>query len=89
MLKYDSSGYKTLGKLGLAIINQEETDWSQVLLFQPKKSIVTGVNISSEFIFLVHQNNEMSFKYDKNSMWRIRYDSQHDFRPAASPAQGH
>ena len=87
MLKYDSSGYKTFGKLGLAIINQEETDWYQVLLLQPKKSVVTGVNISSEleFIFLVHQNNEMSFKYDKNSMWRIRYD----FCPAASPAQGH
>ena len=58
-------------RLGLAIINQEETNWYQVLLFQPKKSIVTGVNISSEFIFLVHQNNEMSFKYDKNSMWNL------------------
>ena len=86
MLRYDSSGYETLGKLHLAIINQEETDWFQVLLFQPKKRIVAGVNISSEFIFLVHQNNEMSFKYDENSMWRISIMT---LRPASSPAQGH
>ena len=50
--KYVSSRYETLGKLGLAIVNQLEADWYQLLLF-----IVTVVNISSKFIFLVHQNN--------------------------------
>ena len=50
--KYGSSGYETLGKLGLAIVNQLEADRYQLLLF-----IVRVVNISSKFIFLVHQNN--------------------------------
>ena len=55
--KYRSSGYETLGKLGLAIINQEEADWYQLLLFRPMQSTVTVVNITSKFIFLVHRNN--------------------------------
>ena len=55
--KYGSSGYETFSKLGLAIINQEEADWYQLLLFRPQQSIVTVVNISSKFIFLVHQHN--------------------------------
>ena len=55
--KYGSSGYETLGKLGLAIINQEEADWYQLLLFRPMQSTVTVVNITSKFIFLVHRNN--------------------------------
>ena len=78
-----SSGYETLGQLGLAIINQEEADWYQLLLFRPKQSIVTVVNISSKFIFLVHQNNYMSIKDDDNSRWQIRYDSQDDLNDFA------
>ena len=39
--KYGSSGYETLGKLGLAIINREEADWYQLLLFRPQQSIFT------------------------------------------------
>ena len=55
--KYVSSRYETLGKLCLAIVNKLEADWCQLLLFRPQQSIVTVVNISSKFIFLVHQNN--------------------------------
>ena len=39
--KYRSSGYETLGKLGLAIIIREEADWYQLLLFRPQQSIFT------------------------------------------------
>ena len=81
--KFGSSGYETLGKLGLAIIDQEEVDWYQLLLFKPKQSTVTVVNITSKFIFLVHRNNDISFKDDEDTRWRIRFDSPDDLNDFA------
>ena len=36
--KYGSSGYETLGKLGLAIINREEADWTSSSSSDPSRA---------------------------------------------------
>ena len=80
---YGSSGYETLNKIGFAIINQEDSDFYQLLLFRPEQSTITLVNISRSFIFFVHQNQVISFTDEGNIRWRVCFDSQDDLNDFA------
>ena len=80
---YGSSGYETLNKIGFAIIDQEDSNFHQLLLFRPEQSTITLVNISRSFIFFVHQNRVISFTDEGNIRWRVCFDSQDDLNDFA------
>ena len=74
--KYESSGYESLGKMGLAIIGKKESNCYQLLLYRGKQSAVTVANISPRFNFRVQQDNYASFVDEGNKSWTVCFDSQ-------------
>ena len=74
--KYESSGYESLGKMGLAIIGKKESNCYQLLLYRGKQSAVTVANISPRFNFRVQQDNYANFVDEGNKSWTVCFDSQ-------------
>ena len=74
--KYESSGYESLGKMGLAIIGKKESNCYQLLLYRGKQSAVTVANISPRFNFRVQQDNYASFIDEAKASWTVCFDSQ-------------
>ena len=74
--KYESSGYESLGKMGLAIIGKKESNCYQLLLYRGKQSAVTVANISPRFNFRVQQDNYASFVDEGNKSWTVCFDFQ-------------
>ena len=74
--KYESSGYESLGKLGLAIIGKKESNCYQLLLYRGKQSAVAVANISPRFSFRVQQDNYASFVDEASKSWTVCFDSQ-------------
>ena len=74
--KYESSGYESLGKMGLAIIGKKESNCYQLLLYRGKQSAVTVANISPRFSFRVQQDNYASFVDEAKASWTVCFDSQ-------------
>ena len=74
--KYESSGYESLGKLGLAIIGKKESNCYQLLLYMGKQSPVAVANISPRFSFRVQQDNYASFVDEASKSWTVCFDSQ-------------
>ena len=73
--KYESSGYESLGKMGLAIIGKKESNCYQLLLYRGKQSAVTVANISPRFNFRVQQDNYASFVDEAKASWTVCFDS--------------
>ena len=74
--KYESSGYESLGKMGLAIIGKKESNCYQLLLYRGKQSAVTVANISPRFNLRVQQDNYASFVDEAKASWTVCFDSQ-------------
>ena len=74
--RYESSGYESLGKLGLAIIGKKESSCYQLLLYRGKQSAVTVANISPRFVLRIQQDNYANFTDEAGKSWTVCFDSQ-------------
>ena len=74
--RYETNGYESLGKLGLAIIGKKESSCYQLLLYRGKQSAVTVANISPRFVLRIQQDNYANFTDEAGKSWTVCFDSQ-------------
>jgi len=75
--KYENNAFKPVGKLGLAIIGNKDSNFYQMLMYKGKQQPVAVANITMGLIFKVQPGNYANFSDDKANNWTICFDS-HD-----------
>lgn len=71
-------GYKSEGKVGVAIIGNDEYFYYQLYMYRNDERKVSSAEISFQFNFLIQDHNYASFKDSLNIQWSIHFDKSSD-----------
>ncbi|XP_014292111.1 FK506-binding protein 15 isoform X2 [Halyomorpha halys] len=71
-------GYKSEGKVGVAIIGNDEYFYYQLYMYRSDERKVSSAEISFQFNFLVQDHNYASFKDSLGIQWSIHFDKSSD-----------
>lgn len=71
-------GYKSEGKLGLAIIGNDEFCYYQLYMYRSDERKVTSAEITFNFAFLIQEHNYATFRDTHNIQWSVHFEKSAD-----------
>ncbi|XP_057378341.1 FK506-binding protein 15-like [Daphnia carinata] len=74
--KLNNEKYEPLpGKIGMALLGENESKTYQVILYQDKQRPLTSARITSDFMIISQPNNFCTFNDDHRQNWAVLFDT--------------